>query len=352
MTSDASPAADAPPELGRRGRRVRLDGAGARARVRPAAPALPGRAAASAAGRGRRHRRRPADRRSAYGFATALRRLARADRTRRRRRRQRVRARTSCTARSPSRPRSAGKHVWVEKPAGRHLDDTIAIAAAVHAAGSSRPSASTTATRRRSSAPARLVAVGSARRRSRRSSVSLLSDYAAHPDGALSWRFDPEFAGTGVLGDLASHGLDLAATSRGADRRDHRAGRRPGDVHHRAPEPSGRGVALLDGGRTASSGRSATRTRSRRCCASVGRPRLPGVLARRRRRAVHATASRSAAQGRAGLGLPPDEELQVCLDQDYQDAAWQTRLVTPGHGRAGGVPARRRASRWATTTSR
>ena len=41
-------------------------------------------------------------------------------------------------------------------------------------------------------------------------SVRLFSDYAAHPDGALSWRFDRTHAGNGVLGDLASHGLDLA----------------------------------------------------------------------------------------------------------------------------------------------
>ena len=36
------------------------------------------------------------------------------------------------------------------------------------------------------------------------------SDYAAHPDGALSWRFERERGGSGVLGDLASHGVDLA----------------------------------------------------------------------------------------------------------------------------------------------
>ena len=36
------------------------------------------------------------------------------------------------------------------------------------------------------------------------------SDYAAHPEGALSWRFERERGGNGVLGDLASHGVDLA----------------------------------------------------------------------------------------------------------------------------------------------
>ena len=37
----------------------------------------------------------------------------------------------------------------------------------------------------------------------------LFSDYAAHPDGALTWRFERARGGSGVLGDLASHGVDL-----------------------------------------------------------------------------------------------------------------------------------------------
>jgi predicted dehydrogenase len=36
-----------------------------------------------------------------------------------------------------------------------------------------------------------------------------LSDYAAHPEGALSWRFERARGGNGVLGDLAAHGVDL-----------------------------------------------------------------------------------------------------------------------------------------------
>ena len=36
-----------------------------------------------------------------------------------------------------------------------------------------------------------------------------LSDYAAHPDGALSWRFERARGGNGVLGDLGAHGVDL-----------------------------------------------------------------------------------------------------------------------------------------------
>ncbi len=36
------------------------------------------------------------------------------------------------------------------------------------------------------------------------------SDYAAHPEGALTWRYERQRGGSGVLGDLASHGVDLA----------------------------------------------------------------------------------------------------------------------------------------------
>jgi predicted dehydrogenase len=37
----------------------------------------------------------------------------------------------------------------------------------------------------------------------------LLTDYAADPASPLSWRFTLEHGGHGVLGDLASHGVDL-----------------------------------------------------------------------------------------------------------------------------------------------
>ena len=33
--------------------------------------------------------------------------------------------------------------------------------------------------------------------------------YAAEPNGALSWRFKKDLAGTGALGDLLSHVVDL-----------------------------------------------------------------------------------------------------------------------------------------------
>ncbi len=45
-------------------------------------------------------------------------------------------------------------------------------------------------------------------------------------------------------------------------------------------------------------------------------------------------------------------ELEVCLDQDYHDASWQTRLVTPRRRRRSAPSSPAPGSRWATTTSR
>ncbi len=102
----------------------------------------------------------------------------------------------------------AGKHVWVEKPVGRHLADTTAVADAVGAAGVRSAvgfnyrNAPAIETARRLVADGRIGRVQTV-------TVRLLSDYSAHPAGALSWRFDPQRAGSGVVGDLASHALDL-----------------------------------------------------------------------------------------------------------------------------------------------
>ena len=51
--------------------------------------------------------------------------------------------------------------------------------------------------------------------------------YAAEPKGALSWRFKKDLAGSGALGDLLSHVVDLVQYVLGADHRGERAA-----VHH------------------------------------------------------------------------------------------------------------------------
>src|SRR5215212_4534239 len=102
----------------------------------------------------------------------------------------------------------AGKHIWIEKPAGRNLTETEEIADAIAAAGV----ASAVGFNYRN-APAvelarSLVASGRVGE-IRHVRVHMLGDYCAHPEGARTWRFVRDLAGSGVIGDLASHGLDL-----------------------------------------------------------------------------------------------------------------------------------------------
>jgi predicted dehydrogenase len=103
----------------------------------------------------------------------------------------------------------AGKHIWIEKPAGLSAADTRAVGeavrkAAVHGAvGFNYRNAPAVAAARDLISAGEIGAVTHA-------SFRMLSDYAAHPDGALTWRYERERGGPGVLGDLASHGVDLA----------------------------------------------------------------------------------------------------------------------------------------------
>jgi predicted dehydrogenase len=102
----------------------------------------------------------------------------------------------------------AGKPFWIEKPVGRHARDTAEVAEAVRKAG-----VATSIGFNYRHAPAverirELVADGSLGRITNVRSV-FFTGYAAEPKGALSWRFKRELAGTGALGDLLSHVVDL-----------------------------------------------------------------------------------------------------------------------------------------------
>jgi predicted dehydrogenase len=102
----------------------------------------------------------------------------------------------------------AGKHIWIEKPVGLDAADAGAVADAVRTAGVQGTvgfnyrNAPAVAAARELIAGGELGPVTHARFR-------LFSDYAAHPEGALSWRFERARGGRGVLGDLAAHGVDL-----------------------------------------------------------------------------------------------------------------------------------------------
>ncbi|WP_069867712.1 Gfo/Idh/MocA family protein [Streptomyces malaysiensis] len=103
----------------------------------------------------------------------------------------------------------AGKHIWIEKPVGLTADDARAVAGAVAeagvqgAVGFNYRNAPAVQAARAMIAAGEIGTVTHAR-------IRLFSDYAAHPEGALTWRYERARGGSGVLGDLASHGVDLA----------------------------------------------------------------------------------------------------------------------------------------------
>jgi predicted dehydrogenase len=101
-----------------------------------------------------------------------------------------------------------GKHFWIEKSVGRNVTETAAIARAADAAGlltavgfnyRHAPAVQYARHLVRSGRLGRVTHVRGA----------FLNDYAAEPQAAFSWRFDRALAGSGVLGDLMSHAVDL-----------------------------------------------------------------------------------------------------------------------------------------------
>lgn len=229
---------------------------------------------------------------------------------------------------------TSGKHLWLEKPAGRSLAETREIAAAVEAAG-----VHSAVGFNYRNAPAveraRALVAGGRIGTVEHTDVRFLADYAAHPDGALSWRFRNEFAGSGVLGDLVCHAADLARYVVGgvvgeidelvADRATF-IPQRPEAVAGARHFERGSGAlgdvenedyasALL---RFADGSRGVLES-SR---VAVGEQCTYGIE-------VHGTAGALAWDFRR-MG-----ELRVCLGQDFQDGAWATELMTPSHGELG-----------------
>ncbi len=102
----------------------------------------------------------------------------------------------------------AGKPFWIEKPVGRDAADTAAVAAAAQAAG---VVTSIGYNYRHVPAVERIrdvVANGELGRITNVRAV-FFNSYASEPNGALSWRFKKDLAGSGALGDLLSHVVDL-----------------------------------------------------------------------------------------------------------------------------------------------
>lgn len=102
----------------------------------------------------------------------------------------------------------AGKHIWIEKPVGLSSADSRAVADAVKAAG-----VQSAVGFNYRNAPAveyakKLIAEGALGELTH-ARFRFFSDYSGHPMGPLSWRFEKELGGPGVLGDLVSHAADL-----------------------------------------------------------------------------------------------------------------------------------------------
>ncbi|MFD5405887.1 Gfo/Idh/MocA family protein [Streptomyces griseorubiginosus] len=104
---------------------------------------------------------------------------------------------------------AAGKHLWIEKPVGLTVGDARAVADAAAAAGVRSAVGFNYRNAPAVEAARELIAAGELGTITH-VRIRLFSDYAAHPQGALTWRYERERGGSGVLGDLASHGADLA----------------------------------------------------------------------------------------------------------------------------------------------
>jgi predicted dehydrogenase len=104
---------------------------------------------------------------------------------------------------------AAGKPFWIEKPMGAGIEDSRAIAAATEASG--LPSCVGFNYRQAPAiAHARDLVRSGALGRITNVRCRFDADYSSSPEGPRTWRFVKAQAGSGVLGDLLSHGFDLA----------------------------------------------------------------------------------------------------------------------------------------------
>jgi predicted dehydrogenase len=102
----------------------------------------------------------------------------------------------------------AGKSFWIEKPVGRGVEETTAVQAAAAEAG---VISSIGFNYRHAPAVEKAKALIAEGRIGRVTNIrgTFFADYSAEPNGALSWRFTRKLAGSGVLGDLMGHLVDL-----------------------------------------------------------------------------------------------------------------------------------------------
>ncbi|MFF1655873.1 Gfo/Idh/MocA family protein [Streptomyces sp. NPDC058255] len=107
---------------------------------------------------------------------------------------------------------AAGKHVLCEKPLANTVDEAVAMAAAAEAAAARGQLAMVGFNYRRvpaTSLARQMVAEGRLGTL-RHVRVTYLQDWLVDPEFPLTWRLRKELAGSGALGDLGAHIVDLA----------------------------------------------------------------------------------------------------------------------------------------------
>ncbi|MDK1361892.1 Gfo/Idh/MocA family oxidoreductase [Arthrobacter sp. zg-Y1219] len=105
----------------------------------------------------------------------------------------------------------AGKHVLCEKPLANTLEEAAAMAAAAEAAGGSALAmVGFTYRRVPAAAFARELVQSGAVGEIRQVRAAYLQDWLVDPEAPLTWRLQKDQAGSGALGDLGAHAVDLA----------------------------------------------------------------------------------------------------------------------------------------------
>ena len=103
----------------------------------------------------------------------------------------------------------AGKHIWLEKPCGRIPAEAYEIGQAVEEAGVKSMIGLMYRNVPAVEHAKELIASGELGEITHYRGY-FLADYAADPNGALTWRYKLEGAGLGVLGDIMPHTVDMA----------------------------------------------------------------------------------------------------------------------------------------------
>jgi predicted dehydrogenase len=133
----------------------------------------------------------------------------------------------------------AGKHLWVEKPVGRGAADTEAVADAVRRAGVINAVGFCYRFAPAVAHAQALIAAGEIGEITHYRGA-FLADYGNRPDSAASWRFLRADAGSGALGDLMAHVVDLTHHLAGPIERV--SGRTATIIPRRPRQPMGEGT--------------------------------------------------------------------------------------------------------------